>query len=333
MKTESAIFTIAIVVLAAFSTASAQTDEVKLDPARTRITAVPAVPVRRAPKASGKEITRLKLGTIVSVVARNSKMELDAGKLDYWDRINLPNGESGWVSGGRLRDYYPSGRAETLKEIIEYLLENDHFMAGETEFANWEEIYNLASNSIAETEDANTRAEFELLKLLVLRQWAWKLPNGEEDESPHPEWLKAHAAEIIPNESGSGYQLRAELLWNLEAKNHSLPIADRIAWEAAENPLPSECENDAVCQFLADEDFSKYLNLHPSGEHAAEALKNLNEVLTDDVIAAANSAGGDENAVARRTQLKKQLAQLRVALEKVSAPEKAELVKKLGRVK
>jgi len=52
------------------------------------------------------------------------------------------------------------------------------------------------------------------------------------------ESLKAHGAEVIPNEFAGGYNLRSELLWNLEAKYHTLPISDRMAWEAA-SPFPS----------------------------------------------------------------------------------------------
>ena len=95
---------------------------------------------------------------------------------------------------------------------------------------------------------------------------------------------------------------------------------------------PSDCEGDEVCDFFRTTGEIKYLNLHPNGAHAAEALKNLTEALTDDVINVANSNNGDQYQVEARTALRKELASLRTALPKTSAPEKSELLKKLTRV-
>ena len=147
---------------------------------------------------------------------------------------------------------------------------------------------------------------------------------------PYREWLKTHNAEVIPNEFGGAYNMRSELLWNLARKYHSLPIADRIAWAAAQNPQPSDCEGDEVCHFFLIEGEIKYLNLHPNGAHATEALKNLTETLTDEVIRRANDKGGDRYAVEERTALRKSLASLRLAIAKTSAPEKIDLLKRLS---
>ena len=126
--------------------------------------------------------------------------------------------------------------------------------------------------------------------------------------------------------------MRTDLLWNLEKKYHSLPISDRIAWEAAQNPQSSDCEGDEVCHFFRIAGEIKYLSLHPNGAHAAEAIKNLTDVLTDDVINRANAKGGDKYAVEEQTALKKSLASLRQAIAKASAPEKRELLNKLTRI-
>ena len=309
------------------SSAWAQTDEIKLDLAQLKITTVAALRARRAPQVAAEEIMRLKLGTVVSAIARSTNQDTIGGKSDYWYRVNLPNGETGWLFGGLLLDYDVRHRAQLLRQIIEGRLK-----AERTEFADRQQIYDLAANSIAEAKDANTRAEFELLKLLALANWAESLPNNLKDKWPYREWHRAHDPETIENEFGGGYNLRTELLWNLETKYHALPIADRIAWEAANNPQPSDCESDEVCDFFLTEGDIKYLSLHPAGAHAAEAVKELNAALTEDVISTANGKGGDKYAVQQRTALKKSLAYLRLVLAKTSAPEKAELERKLGRV-
>ena len=325
MKIRSAVLIIAISLLATVATLGAQTDEVKLPAAKSKITSVSAMRVRRSPQTSAEEITRLKLGTVVSAVARSANQDTVASKSDYWYRVSLPNGESGWLFGGLLLDYKSAERDQLLKQIID-----DRLKAEKTEFADRQEIYNLAANSIAEARDANTRGEFELLKVLALRNWAGTLPDDLKDKSPYREWLKTHGASFIPNEFGGGYELRTEVLWNLETKYHTLPVGERIAWEAAENPQPSDCESDDVCNFFLLDGEIKYLGLHPKGAHAAEAVKNLNEGLTDDVIKEAKSKSGDKYAVQQRAELRKTLTSLRLALGKVTAPEKSELLRKLG---
>jgi hypothetical protein len=231
------------------------------------------------------------------------------------------------VFGGLLLDYDARQRLKIVREIIETRLNAEN-----TDFDDRQEVYNLATNSLREATDMTLRAEFELLKLLALSSWATSFPGHLREKSPYREWRKAHATEVIPNEFGGGYNLRTELLWNLEKKYHSLPIADRIAWEAAQNAQPSDCEGDEVCHFFLVQGEIKYLSLHPNGAHAVEALKNLTAHLTDDVINRANAKGGDKYAVEERTDLRKSFAALRLAVAKTSASEKTELLNRLKRV-
>jgi len=225
-------------------TQRAQADEIKLDPAQPKITTVAAMRARKAPQTNAEEIMRLKLGTVITATNRSGNQDTIAGKTDYWYWVNLPNGEKGWLFGGLLLDYDSRNRERLLRQIIEARLK-----AEKTEFADRQETYNLAASSISEAKDANTRAEFELLKLLALANWAETIAEPH-DKPPYREWVKAHSAEVIQNEFAGGYNLRTELLWNLEAKYHTLPVGERIAWEAAKNPQPSDCESDEVCDFL-----------------------------------------------------------------------------------
>ena len=304
----------------------AQTEEVGLEATQAKITTVSAMRARKSPQVAAEEVVRLKLGTVVNAIARSTNQDTIGGKTDYWYRVNLPNNQTGWLFGGLLLDYSANKRQELVRQIIEARLKAEN-----TDFADRQEIYNLATGSVNEAKDAGTRAEFELLKVLALANWALSVPY-ETDKSPIREWVKAHASEVIYNEFAGGYQLRADVLWNLEKKYHTLPIADRIAWEAAQMWPPSDCEGDEVCSFFVSEGAIRYLGLYPSGAHAAEALKNITEDLTDQVITFANEKGGDKYAVEQRTELKKLLASLRLAVAKTSAPEKTELVKKLERI-
>src|SRR3569832_32615 len=327
MKRQIQIF--ALVMFAAGHVASlvAQTDEVKLDSSQTKITTVSAMRVRKLPQVTADEAVRLKLGTVVNAVARSTNQDTVAGKTDYWYRVNLPNGDTGWLFGGLLLDYSAGQRQQLVRQIIEARLKAEN-----TDFADRQEIYNLAASFLTEAKDVSTRAEFELLKTLAVANSALAFSSEQSNKSPYREWLKVHGAEVVANEFAGGYQLRADVLWNLEKKYHNLPIADRIAWEASQTFPPSDCEGDEVCHVFLYEGEIRYLSLHPTGTHAAEALKNIAEVLTDEVIKFANDKGGDKYAVEQRTDLKKLLTSLRLAVAKTTAPEKNELVSKLQRL-
>jgi len=322
-------FTVAFIILAVghISALVAQTDEVKLDAPQSKITTVSAMRVRKSPQVSAEEIVRLKLGTVVNAIARSANQDSVAGKTDYWYRVNLPNGDTGWLFGGLLLDYTTGQRQQLVSQIIEARLKAEN-----TDFADRQEIYNLAASSLTEVKDVSTRAEFELLKTLALANSALAVPSEQTNKSPYREWLKAHNVEVVQNEFAGGYQLRSDVLWDLEKKYHNLPIADRIAWEASQAFPPSDCEGDEVCHAFIEEGEIRYLSLHPTGAHVAEAIKNIADVLTDEVIKFANDKGGDKYAVEQRTELKKLLASLRLALAKTTAPEKNDVLIKLNQI-
>ena len=327
MKYQPLIGALIIFALGHGTVLLAQTDEVKLEVTQAKITTVSAMRVRRAPQVTAEEIARLKLGTIVNAVARSSNQDNVAGKSDYWYRVNLPKGDTGWIFGGLLLDYNVREREQLVRQIIEARLKTEN-----TDFADRQELYNLAASSAIEAKDPNTRAEFELFKLLALAHWALTVNVENVDKSPFREWHKTHAAQLVHNEFAGGYNLRSDALWDLEAKYHTLPIADRIAWAAAENPEPSDCEGDEVCHFFVFSGGIKYLSLHPKGAYAVQALKDLNELLTEDVIKRANEKGGDQYTVEQRSDLRKLLTSLRLAVAKTSAVEKNDLLKKLDRI-
>jgi len=318
---------VTLTMLVHVSTLCGQSSEVKLESAQAKITAVSAMRARTAPQINAPEITRLKLGTVVNATARSSEQDTVSGKTDYWYQVTLANGQSGWLFGGLLLDYYASHREQFLRQIIEARLKAEN-----TDFSDRQEIYSLAARSLTEVKDVTSRAEFELLKLTALANSAAAFPDGQGEKAPYREWLRAHAAEIIRNEFAGSYNIHTVLFWKLEAKYHALPIAERIAWAAVENHEPHDCEGDEVCHLFVYEGAVKYLNLHPSGVHAAEAVKNLNELVTDDVIKMANGNGGDKYEIEERTSLRKLFAQLRIALAKTSVNGKSELLKKLDRV-
>lgn len=312
-----------------FAAAAVSAQEVKLSAAQAKMTTASAVRARNAPQVAATEVTRLKLGTVLSAVARSADEFEVGGKKDYWYRVNLPTGEAGWVYGGLLTDYDPARRVEILGRVI-----GERLKVEGMNFEDGTDLYNFVSGALAEAREPQARAEYELLKLQALGHSMSAVPFGERERPPYRDWHKAHEQELVYSEPSGQWLVRSELFWELERKYHGSPAGERIAWEAAQNPLPGECESDEVCGFLYLNDTEgRYLGLYPNGAHAAEALKNIDEALaSQELESMLNSKSRDKYVVEQRAELRKALTGLRVAVSKTSSAEKASILKKLDRL-
>lgn len=309
--------------------ASAHAQEVKLEEARQKMAAASAVRVRAMPQFSSSEVTRLKLGAVVTAVARSAEMDEIGGRKDYWYLVQLPAGGTGWVFGGLLRDYDAARRAEIVRGIV-----GERLKAESMSFDDATELYGFVGGALSEAKDPDAKAELELSKLLALGKAFATVPFDERERAPFREWFKAHEAEVVYSEPSGEYLVRSDLFWDLERKHHGTAVGERIAWAGAENPLPGECEGDEVCDFLyLSETQGKYLSLYPDGPHAAEVLSNLKEALTllspEDLRAAAGSPPGDKYLEESRDAVRKAVAELRAAAAKSSRPEKSAVIKRI----
>ena len=305
--------------------ASAQV--VNLGGDRPKITTVSAVRVRTGPQFAEQEVTRLKLGAVVSAVARSAEQSEIGGKKDYWYRVRLPEGGEGWVFGGLLADYDPARRREIVRRLIEERLKVESMS-----FEDGVDFYNFVSAALAEAKEPSARGALELARLHALGRAVATMPDdGGHTRAPFRDFHKAHEREIYRHEFAGGWAVRPEAFWDLETKYRGTPVGDRIAWDAAQALQQGECESDEVCAFLSiHETNGKYLSLYPTGAHAAEALQSIAQALSSEELASTvRSRGGDRYAVEAREALRKALVELRPWVSKTTGPERAAILKRL----
>jgi hypothetical protein len=160
-------------------------------------------------------------------------------------------------------DYDTESSGEVSAQII------DRYYAAEgMSFTVASELYGFL------TTFKNSTAELGLKRLLSLRQALKSLsqpPNKEQRE-----FLKTAESAIVYSEPAGEWHVRSELFWDLHKKFKR----EDIAWEAAKNPLPGECEGYVNCYlFYAKQTDGEYLNLYPEGKNALEALVNITNLL------------------------------------------------------
>lgn len=288
-----------------------------------------AVRMRAAPQVASSEVTRLKLGTVVRVLERSAKPDTVGQKQDYWYRVSSSDGKTGWVFGGLMTDFDPERRGETYRRLAAERLKLE-----QSTFEDRVDLVNFLSRALREVKQTDIVAELELDSLLALKLSLEAIPFDKQEKPPYSGWVKTHDAKIVYSEPAGLWLVRAELFWNLQKKYSSLPIGERIAWEASKIYLPGECEGYIPCYVhLSRLTDGEYLKLYPEGAHASAALKSMAEgyspIIAD--LAERKTYEGPTDA-SERAEFVKTLDELRSIVVKTTAPEKDEVLKQIDQI-
>lgn len=119
-------------------------------------------------------------------------------------------------------------------------------------------------------------AEAALWRLRVLSRALAGLDEENKQKAAVRAWIEKHDNEVVYSEPSGEYYVIQDRLWELYEKSKSSPLAEEIAWEAAQTPLAGECEGYLACYTEADlRGQGRYLELYPRGQWAGEALENI----------------------------------------------------------
>lgn len=297
------------------------------DRSASRITVVSNARLRQSPQLTAEEVARLPLGSIVRVLEQSPAKEVVGGIEDFWYRVETTDGVSGWVFGGLTVSFSPARRDEIYLRIV-----RERMNIGRNSFPEQTDLFNFLTRAISEVKTRAVVAEFELAQLLALSNSLKAIPFQRNPEQQYASWLKTHEARIVYSEPGGMWLVKSDGFWDLEKKYRTLPIGERIAWEAAQCGLPGECEGYLPCYFatmLMTE--GEYLKLYPSGAHVGEAIGRIDGLLksfADDL----NRQWLHEIPKEDRHEFKKQIAELRSVLTKTANPNKTAVLKRLDQL-
>ena len=183
----------------------------------------------------------------------------------------------------------------------------------------------------ADLEDRSKEAAAELKRLTDLQAALAEIPfNGEKTE-PHATLIKKHEDEIVYNEPAGQWIVKSEKFWDLAEKYKDLPIADDIAWTAAENPVPGECEGYVPCALYWMRITSgEYLKRIPNGKHRDAAMENVSGLLSDLAENPGDEGSGTwPSEEDERADYKKSLDELSAIIEKTDGPRKETVLRNI----
>lgn len=285
-----------------------------------RILTASNVRIRQEPNASAPEITKLALGTLVQELGRTPQPETIGTVQDYWYQIGLPDGRQGWIFGGFTMAYEETQRDAIYQQITQARLKREHL--------NWFDQIDLVRFLTRASEEVRLpaiAAELKLARLRVLRQ------SVEPLQSPPPEfqeWVQEQQTDIYYSEIQGKWLVWSNLFWDLQSEYQSFPIADDIAWEAAQNPTGGECEEYLPCHLSRiNQSYGKYLTLYPTGKYTPQALQTLSEWLQN-----FTQHKYSDYDLSGYLLLQRELKRLRSSAEATSVPEKTGVLDQLDQI-
>lgn len=295
------------------------------DAARSRITTASNVRVRGEPNTTAAELVRLPVGVVVEVLERLPDKTKVGETEDYWYQVSAPNDVKGWVFGGLTAPFDAARRGEIYSKLADDRLAN-----ASASFGDLADLVKFLDRATKEVKRRDALASLELARLLALHRSLAAIPFEELEKPPYNRWTKERDAEIVYSEPAGQWFVRADLLWGLQKKYRDLGLAERIAWEAAETPLPGECEGYLPCYLsIMTMTSGMYLKLYPRGAHADAALGQIGEFLER----VSEDLRGDnpvyEVPKEDRAEFQKMVSELRAQVVPVSNAKKARLLKQL----
>ncbi len=280
-----------------------------------------SVPVRNQANSSAQTISNVKLGTVLKVTGKNPA----------WYRVQYSDGgknSTGWISANAVNDLNASGKTELYRQIVE------RNYKPQMDFQSASEFYEFLSSVNGELDNSDKSAEIELKRLLALRSALKTIPAERLETAPYKDFLKSREKEIVYNEPGGEWLVVSNEFWNLHNKYKQTSFSDTIAWEAANNPLPGECEGYVNC-YLFDMRmrFGEYLNLHPNGKNSAEALRNMTDYLSPIVSdAQQKTIYNGPSDVTDRAEFNNLIAELRTIVARLQFVEKEKTLQQLRQI-
>lgn len=175
----------------------------------------------------------------------------------------------------------------------------------------------------------------EYKRLVNLQTALRKIPMARQDKEPHRSFLRRNDKDIVYSDPAGEWYVRSKRFWDLEARYHKLPIADKIAWTAAENQLPGECEGYVPCYLsVLRMTYGEYLTRFPKGAFRKRAVREMtlsfNRIADDAASTKRNYDGPTESG--DQAEFLKAIRELRNILTKVPKPEAAKAIAKLKKV-
>jgi hypothetical protein len=283
------------------------------------IVTVTSARLRNSPSTSSETLKHLNIGDVYPVVEKNAQ----------WFKVSADD-SSGWVSNTVSQTLSTAKRGDIYLAIA-----GKYFKQQSMDFATSAQLYEFLTRAEKEVSNRRQQADLSYKRLLALQAALKKIPMDKQDKAPYKAFVKGADKFVVFSEPSAEYYVISDHFWDLHEKYKDLPLGEEIAWTAAQNPHPGECEGYINCYlFLIRATHGEYLNFYPAGKYSKKALADLSGWL-EPIVADSRekSIYSGSTDISDRAEFNKYLTELRAIISKSPYTEKSrplQQIKQLG---
>lgn len=284
------------------------------------IVSVPVSPIRGQARLDAPYVANARLGTVLFASERNP----------LWYKVQYMAGgrmQTGWIASSTVQELTGADRSVTYQQIA------DRNYKPDSDFVSSAALVDFLSKVSSEIP-ADRAAELELKRALAMRTALSRIGRNDRNVSPYVDFLRDHDSEIVYNATSGEYLVSSTLFWNIADKYKGTAQGDEAAWNAARNPLSSDCNSALNCYlFNLRMTDGEYLSQYSSGARSNEAVRNL-AVMLEPMVADMKEqrlfkAPQDADGKAELASL---VTEIRTIVLRTNAPDKAAVLASLEKI-
>lgn len=317
------------VIVQAFQTiqAKAGTNESRKthEPAAEIVVAVTGGRIRSEPSLKGKILKESAIGTRFAVLEEKNG----------WSRVELKKAseekeaETGWISNSITAKIDSADPGTVYRDIADRYFKKDSL-----DFKTAREIFEFLPRAADEAKTFETGGDLRLKHLLAFAAALKAIPFDRKDRSPYREFLEKHKSDAVYSEPAGVWYVRSDKFWQLHQRYKPYKIGEEIAWFAAGNPIPGECEGYINCYLYALRvTDGEYLNFYPNGKYSRKALLNINNLLQPIVAdLQTKTVFYTTSDITDRAEFNRMLSELRKIISNTPHIEKQKVLKQIDQI-
>ncbi len=280
--------------------------------------------VRTKPGLEGEVVKEFPLGTRFTAISEK----------EGWDEVLLgetADGEdkTGWIAKSITEPYDAASPGVQFQRIA------DRYLARENiSFSTAKQLFEYLPQAADEAKTYEVGGNLRLKSLIALGLALKAIPFGKSEASPYKEFLEKHSEDVVYSEPAGEWYVRSARFWELHQRYRKHKIAETIAWQAAANPLPGECEGYINCYlYFLRATQGEYLNFYPSGKFSKQAIGNINGILQPIVADRTEKTSYYTTSdISDRAEFNRMLSELRKIVSRTPFLEKQEVLRQIVQI-
>ncbi|MGI8670260.1 MAG: SH3 domain-containing protein, partial [Aridibacter sp.] len=216
--------------------------------------------IRSEPNLQGKILKESTIGAKFTVLEEKNGWS----KIELKKAVENEEAETGWIANS-ITAKFDSAKPGVLYQQIT----DKYFKKESMDFRTAKELVEFLPRAADEAKTFEVGGDLRLKKLTALSNALKAIPIDKKDNSPYKEFLEKYKSEIVYSEPSAQWYVRSDNSWQLHQRYKDYKIGEEMAWQAAGNPIPGECEGYINCYLYALRVTNgEYLNFYPNGKYS-----------------------------------------------------------------